>query len=125
MARSALATSLMCLPLLSACIVIDADGDGADFTASVDRGGAGTVYGAEIAGEAITYRVTSNGCTDEGNFHVDVNRHDDHFHIELDRIRDDNCRAYLRDGTTVSWTYEELGLPEDAKIVIANPVRRR
>ena len=120
-----LAAGLLALPLLSACVVIDADGDGADFTASVHDNGAGSVYGADVTEDTITFRVRSNGCTDEDFFDVDIRRHDGHFHVELDRVRQDNCRATMPNGTLVTWTYKDLGLPPGADIRIANPVRRR
>lgn len=123
--------SLACLaPLLGGCVII-ADGHddpGLDFdvTTRSSGGQAGSVFGAVILPGSIEYRVSSNGCTDKESFEVAVRpRADDRYAVRLERTRTDNCRALLRDGVVVSYSFEELGLPEGADVEIENPVRRR
>lgn len=123
------ALALACAtPLLAGCIIIDGDDDGSgiDYDMSVSSRELGSVYGASVLPNRVEYRVTSNGCTDEESFDVKVrDRGDDRYALELSRVRADNCRAYLVEGVVVSYSFEQLGLPENADVAILNPVRRR
>ena len=124
MTLNRLAPALLALPLLAGCVIIDAD-EG-DFSSDFDSYGAGSVFGATVHQSHVTFQVTSNGCTDRSYFEVDVDRHSgDRYSLELDRIRPDNCRALIADGVEVSWSFDELGLPQGASVEIDNPVIRR
>jgi hypothetical protein len=110
--------------MLGGCVIVDAEvrdhhwNDGED--------GYGYIYGAEISErtQEITITVRSNGCTERGDFDVDVDRDGDRFNIGFQRERKDNCKALVPEGRRLTWTYGELGLPRYATILIINPVGR-
>lgn len=112
---------------VSGCIVVDADVDGFDDYDYVR--GAERLYAASVEPDGVRVRVASNGCTNEESFDVRVNRtgRDDgveRYSVYFDRENPDRCRAMLPDGVELFFTRERLGLPQDASIQIANPIRR-
>jgi hypothetical protein len=120
-----IASGLMALTLLGGCIIIDADDDGfrADF--STDRYEYGTVYGADVSGNSVAFIVSSNGCTDRSFFDFDILDDDgDVFEIGVRRVRQDHCKALVPEGVEIGWTYSEMGLPDDAEVIVRNRVRR-
>ena len=120
-----IASGLMALTLLGGCIIIDADDDGfrADF--STDRYEYGTVYGADVSGSSVAFIVSSNGCTDRSFFDFDILDDDgDVFEIGVRRVRKDHCKALVPEGVEIGWTYSEMGLPDDAEVIVRNRVRR-
>lgn len=126
MKRTAFAIALLAVPALSACVVIESDSIHDDVRVDIDHGTAGTVYGASIHLDHVEFMVTSNGCTDETYFNVDVKHRDaGEATLTLDRIRTDPCKALIAEGTTVSWSFEELGLAPGTEVTIANRVVRR
>lgn len=125
MKRIALAAALLAVPVLSGCVIIDADEDD-DFSVDFDHSSTGTVFGATVYLDRVEFLVTSNGCTDESYFDLDIDHHGNgKVSLELDRIKTDNCRAFLQEGTTVSWTFEDIGIPAGSKVTIENQVARR
>ncbi|MEL6323330.1 MAG: hypothetical protein AAFQ84_03765 [Pseudomonadota bacterium] len=109
--------------LLGGCVIIDADDD--SFTADWDSNdNFGTVYGADVSDSTVTFNVTDNGCTDRSFFDVRVFGNDDDFEVGLKRTRQDYCKALNPDGAVVSWSFQELGIPDGAKVRILNSVRR-
>lgn len=121
-AALALSTTLA----LGGCVVVATD-EGLDFDHDIDfDDDIGTVFGADITADIVTFRVTSNGCTDETHFDIDVDRHgSDKYSVGIMRTKPDRCRALLRDGVEVSWSYEDLGIPAGADVRVENQVRRR
>jgi hypothetical protein len=120
-----IASGLMALTLLGGCIIIDADDDGfrADF--STDRYEYGTVYGADVSGSSVAFIVSSNGCTDRSFFDFDILDDDgDVFEIGVRRVRQDHCKALVPEGVEIGWTCSEMGLPDDAEVIVRNRVRR-
>ncbi|MEL6386836.1 MAG: hypothetical protein AAFR00_05760 [Pseudomonadota bacterium] len=121
------AISLVLVSALGGCVIV-ADGDDKPaFTSTFDPAvsSPGTVFGAEIVADSITFLVSSNGCTDASFFAVDVDRRGDQtFAITLDRIRTDNCRALVPEGVDVSFTFQELGIPDGASVIVRNTIRR-
>jgi len=119
------ATGLIALSMLGGCIIIDADDDGfrADF--STDRYEYGTVYGADVSGASVAFIVSSNGCSDRSFFDFDILDSDDEvFEIGVRRVRQDHCKAVVPEGVEIGWTYAELGIPDDAELIIRNRVSR-
>jgi len=116
------ALAIVSTAMLSGCVIVDADVR--DHYWSDD--GYGYIYGAEISDrtQEITITVHSNGCTERGDFDVDIDRDDDTFNIGFQRVEKDNCKALVPEGRRLTWTYEELGLPRYAKVMIINPVGR-
>ena len=119
-----LASAALGLVMLGGCVIIDADD--ADFRSDWDDGdGFGTVYAADVSANTIAFNVSDNGCTDRSFFDVRVyDEDDDAFEVGLRRTRTDHCKAYNPEGTTVSWTFQELGIPADAEVTVLNRVRR-
>ena len=111
--------------MLGGCVIVDAEVRDHGWSHGDD--GYGYLYGAEISdrGQEITITVHSNGCTERGDFDVDVDhRGDDRFNIGFQRVEPDNCKALVPEGRRLTWTYEELGLPRHATVLIINPVGR-
>lgn len=117
------------LASLGGCIIIDDDGDVMDRGTSYApfrASGYGSVFGATVETDAVVFRVTSNGCSDESYFDIDVRRRgDERYAVGLDRIREDDCRGFMPDGVDVVYTFDRIGIPEGADVAILNPVRRR
>lgn len=111
--------------MLGGCVIVDAEVRDHGWSHGDD--GYGYLYGAEISdrSQEITITVHSNGCTERGDFDVDVDhRGDDRFNIGFQRVEPDNCKALVPEGRRLTWTYEELGLPRHATVLIINPVGR-
>ena len=110
--------------------------EGCIFIGDVDAGeqsfdggyGIERLYGAMIEPDGVRVRVASNGCTSEESFDVDVDRvggpGEARYRIRFERESPDRCRAYLVDGVELMFSRQRLGLPEDARISIANPIGR-
>ncbi len=106
---------------LSACIIVDNDGDNlVEWDSSSDYG---SIRGASVAGDTITVRVSSNGCTTQDFIRADVSPHgDDRFTVGFARVKQDYCRALLPDGVELTWTFAELGIPSGASVKVRNPI---
>ncbi len=100
---------------LSGCVVVAGDFDD---HAHFDSSGSGEVMGSVVDSRGVTVTARSNGCTDKTSFDADVDREDGVYEIRFERIRADNCRALLRDGVELTWTYGELGIPDGASVVV-------
>lgn len=124
MKSSFLVSAVLAAPLLGGCLIIDAD-DGS-FRSDFSNGQTyGTVYAADVVRETVSFTVSDNGCTDKSFFDVNVHKTDiDEFEVGVLRTRQDHCEVLNVDGTTVSWTFGELGIPSDAEITVLNRVRR-
>ena len=110
--------------MLGGCIVVATD-DGLDFNHNY-HSDHGSVFGAEVLTDAISFRTTSNGCTSKEYFDVDVDqRGDNRFVVAIERQQADRCRADLPEGEVFTWSFDELGIPADADVKIGNTVRRR
>jgi hypothetical protein len=110
---------------LSGCIIVDADVQESDWA----RGnGGGLLYGAEVAvrgpGE-VAVVVHSNGCTQKEDFHADVNGEGSNsYRVRFERVKEDNCKALVPEGKRLVWSFQELGVPANARVVVANRVGR-
>ena len=79
------------------------------------------VHAAVIAQNQAVFWVTSNGCTDKDDLTPVVRRSHGETVITLRRIKQDLCTRPIRDGLEVRWTFEEMGLPDGARVSIENP----
>jgi len=119
------ATAFSALALGGCVVAIGGDDDGFSTSYSNTSHGYGSVYAADVSASTISFTVKDNGCTDESFFELDVRKVDeDEFKVGLDRIREDYCKAYNTGGKTVSWSFQELGIPDGAEITVLNGVRR-
>ena len=112
---------------LGGCVVaIGGDEDGYSTSYTSHSGpGFGSVYAADVNANSVSFTVRDNGCTDATFFDVDVRKTDTKaFDVGVRRTREDYCETYNESGTTISWTFRELGIPDGAEISILNGVRR-
>lgn len=75
-------------------------------------------------GASVRIRVPSNGCTTKDSFYPEVTGSANAgwaFELALIRIHPDDCRAMLPTGVELSWTKDELGLPDGAELRVVNP----
>lgn len=79
------------------------------------------VHAAVIAQNQAVFWVTSNGCTDKNDLTPVVRRSHGETVITLRRIKQDLCTVPVRNGLEVRWTFEEMGLPDGARVSIENP----
>jgi hypothetical protein len=118
------AVSSIAAMMLSGCVIVAADVSDADWGT---RGDFGYLYGAEVSARdpEITIIASSNGCTQKEDFDFVVrNRGDDEFGVGFRRDRPDNCKALMPEGRRMTWTFAELGIPRNARVLILNPVGR-
>lgn len=111
-------------PLLAGCVYIGAGVGSGNFADHKPSGEA--VYAVEIAKDALLVRVASNGCTKNDSFDVDVDGHGANFFVvRLERKKADPCKAYLPDGVSLAFAFQDLGIPEGGLVRLANPLRGR
>lgn len=118
-AAAALASSLM----LGGCLVVDADITERHW----DHDDYGYLLGAEISvrGPEITITAHSNGCTQKEHFEPTVrDRGDQKFDVGFRRETPDNCKALVPDGRRMTWTFSELGIPANARLMLMNSIGR-
>lgn len=109
---------------LGGCVVVDADVHDAGWDWDGDFG---YVLGADVSarGPEITITAHSNGCTNKEDFRPVVrDRGDGRFNVGFRRTREDNCKALMPEGRTMTWSFAELNIPYDARVMIMNPVGR-
>lgn len=118
MAGAALALALP----LGGCLMVSADVRG-DWDGDDDLP---RLFGAEVsANDTVTIISPSNGCTDKGDFRVDVKTYAPrHTRVSFRRVEEDHCKALALDGARLTWTFEELGVDRDSGVTIANRVGR-
>lgn len=116
--------ALIAAPLLSACLIIDAD-EGGPVRIDLDEGSAPeAVYAVSFGREGVAARVSSNGCTKKADFVTSVRRGVGKAELVFVRTVEDRCRALLPSGVDLSWSYKELGLSPQEDVRIANPFTR-
>lgn len=78
------------------------------------------IMGYSVDYEGITYQVSSGGCTKKEDFTV---AQLESFPVQLQLVRHkmDFCEAFLPYGTTIKFTWAELGLGAGSQATIANP----
>jgi hypothetical protein len=106
--------------LLSACALLRPADQPAAVVADLP-GQMEPVHAAVIAQNQAVFWVTSNGCTAKGDLTPVVRRSHGETVITLRRIKEDRCTVPVRNGLEVRWTFEEMGLPDGARVSIENP----
>lgn len=79
------------------------------------------LLGLLIRRHAITFQVSSSGCTTKGDFQVQV-LESLPLQLRLVRIEEDPCDAFLPLGTRVRFSYRELGLQPATQFRVVNPL---
>jgi len=114
------------LPLLGGCVIYSNEG-GEKVSVNVsDQIAAKTealeaVRKVDFDGQRLNVVVGSNGCTEASSFEVKI-KDGDPAELSLTRRTPDLCKAIVREGITVSWTYAELGLESGAAVRVLNPI---
>lgn len=113
------------LPLLGGCVIYSNEG-GEKVSVMSDRVAVETetleaVRKVDFDGQRLNVVVGSNGCTEASSFEVKI-KDGDPAELSLTRRTPDLCRAIVREGVMVSWTYAELGLTPGAAVRVLNPI---
>lgn len=117
-----------CVPLLTGCVIY-AEDSGEMVMVRMDADTEITTVAApealravRLADGALIAQVDSNGCTSAADFAVSV-AEGAPVDITLTRTRPDLCRAIVREGVELRWSYSELGLTAGQTARITNPLR--
>lgn len=92
--------------------------------ASTTAFGAGemeTLAGITLGKAGVTIQVTSGGCTDKESFEVRKQEGTPTV-IGFIRTKDDFCEMYLPYGTTLTYSWKELGLKSGTEVLVSNSV---
>jgi hypothetical protein len=113
------------LPLLGGCVIYSNDGGerkvNINNQAVVQAEVLEAVRKVDFDGPRLTVVVGSNGCTEASSFEVKI-KDTDPAELSLIRRAPDLCKALVREGVAVSWTYAELGLTTGQHVRVLNPV---
>lgn len=74
---------------------------------------------ASVAGDSVTIRVISTGCTTKDSFLFLTEPADGRLAVTFARRLFDDCKAAPAP-IDLSWTFAELDLPNGANVVVAN-----
>lgn len=80
------------------------------------------LYAAQAGRDAITIRVSSNGCTSRGDFAFYVERRGDAVTLAFGRKHVDTCRVSAMGHIDLAFTWAELGLAPRTPVFLLNPV---
>lgn len=109
--------------MLGGCLLVDADvAEGSQWDREF-----GYVLGAGVnpRGPDVSITAVSNGCTQKEHFQPTVRgRGEDRFDVGFRRTTQDNCKALMPEGRQMTWSFAELGIPPNARVMILNPVGR-
>lgn len=109
---------------VSACVMLIEDDDvDVEMGWNIDDPRPGALYAAAVADDEIIIRVRSYGCTEKGDFDVDVDREGRRYDVAFDRDRRDRCEDDVPGGVELRYSFAELGIPSGAAVKIENPVR--
>ena len=113
------------LPLLGGCVIYSNEGGerkvNINNQAVVQAEVLEAVRKVDFDGQKLTVVVGSNGCTEASSFEVKI-KDADPAELSLIRRAPDLCKAIVREGVAVSWTYAELGLNTGQHVRVLNPV---
>lgn len=113
--------ALCAAPLLSACLIIDADeGRSIELNAPARASVGEPLYAASFTREGVVVRVNSNGCTKKEDFRAWTERRGAEPALRFERVREDRCRALVAEGVDLMFGYEELGLRPRQQVNILN-----
>ncbi|MDO9588187.1 MAG: hypothetical protein Q8R45_13265 [Brevundimonas sp.] len=116
-----LASALALTATLPACAMMERVSGQSRIAESEMPGQIEPVHAAAIAHDQAVFWVTSNGCTTKEDITPVVRSSGDGPIITLRRIKEDRCRETRPEGASVSWSFEELGLPSGSRLSVENP----
>lgn len=79
------------------------------------------LYAARAGRDAITIRVSSNGCTKKEDFAFFLERKGEALTLAFGRRKLDTCRSFAMGSAEITFTYAELGVGPRATVFILNP----
>ena len=80
------------------------------------------LYAADAGRDAVTIRVSSNGCTAKADFAVFVERRGDAVTLAFGRRRIDTCKAFAMGHADLTFTWAELGVAPRTPVFLLNPL---
>lgn len=114
--------ALAAAPLLSACLIIDADeGRSIELNAPQRADLGEPLYAASFTRDGVVVRVNSNGCTKKEDFRAWTERRGGRPGLRFERVREDRCRALVPGGVDLVFGYEELGIDPRQEVTFVNP----
>lgn len=107
--------------VLTGCIYVDAEDTGGYHVST--HFGLEDLRAVDIGEDSVTIRIDSNGCTNKETVDVDVDQDGrNEYELAFERTKKDHCRAYFPNGIELTWTFEEIGVPEGAYVRVLNDV---
>ena len=125
--RLAAVAAVALLPLLGGCVIYSSEGGERKININpanqvvAEAESLEAVRKVDFDGQRLNVVVGSNGCTEASSFEVKI-KDTDPAELSLIRRTPDLCRAIVREGVVVSWTYAELGLTPGAVVRVLNPI---
>ena len=125
--RLAAVAAVALLPLLGGCVIYSNDGGERKININpanqvvAEAESLEAVRKVDFDGQRLNVVVGSNGCTEASSFEVKI-KDSDPTELSLIRRTPDLCKALVREGVVVSWTYAELGLETGRSVRVLNPV---
>lgn len=104
--------------LLAFLLLVPAAALSAD--AAQDTGVVEHLYGMQVGPEGVTFQVFSGGCTTKEHFRIERFTADP-VQLLLIRVVPDLCEAFRPYGTTLTYSYESLGLENGQRFIVLNP----
>jgi hypothetical protein len=80
------------------------------------------LYAADAGRDAITIRVSSNGCTAKADFAFFVERRGDAVAVAFGRRRVDTCKSFAMGHTDLTFSWAELGVAPRTPVFLLNPL---
>ena len=108
--------------LMSGCATLNS---GPPLLADDQPGVLEPVYAAAVTADTAIIRVSSNGCTTKSDLHPYLTHDGATTEMTVRRLRHDVCGTPIEAGVELRWTFEELGLPQGATLMVNNPYRLR
>ena len=80
-----------------------------------------SLYAASAGREALTIRVSSNGCTKKEDFAFFLERKGEAVTLAFGRKRLDPCKSFAMGHTDLTFSYAELGIGPRTPLFLLNP----
>jgi len=80
------------------------------------------LYSASAGREALTIRVSSNGCTRKEDFAFYLESRGEARTLAFGRKRLDQCKSFAMGHADLSFTWSELGVPPNTPVFLLNPM---
>ena len=125
--RLAAVAAVALLPLLGGCVIYSSEGGERKININpanqvvAEAESLEAVRKVDFDGQRLNVVVGSNGCTEASSFEVKI-KDTDPAELSLIRRSPDLCKALVREGVAVSWTYAELGLNTGQHVRVLNPI---